>query len=174
MALKYIPPRIIDISTQVGQVNAFRVPGFTNPGTSWINLPINNGPNFRINGQGHLLGLLLRAEGTSDAQYCIAGIQRDGVPSNYYDWPSGAMSPWWLNVVIGERKATGSNFPYQLLKFDTANNRYVVWADFPYPGWPFRKSLKLGARLLQGGTSGTLFVWVAAFVGSDRDLQQSP
>jgi hypothetical protein len=173
LAIKYAP-RIYDISTRTNQIIAYKPGGFLNPGTAWLDLPINGGSSFTIAGQGHLVGLLIRAEGLGDAQYCSAGIRVDGSPSQYWDWPSGGMSPYWLNFVLGPGKSLGSNFPFQLLKFDTANNRYVVWADFPYPGWPFQSSLRLGARLQSGGSSGTLLVSVTAFLGSATPLQVTP
>jgi len=172
MAIKYAP-RIYDISTQIKQILTFKLGGFVNPGTAWLDLPINGGSSFTIAGEGHLVGLLIRAEGTSDAQYGTAGVRVDGSPSapSYWDWPSGGMNPYFLSFVVGAGKALGSNFPFQLLKFDTANNRFVVWADFPYPGWPFQSSLRVGYRLQSGGTSGTLQVAVTAFVGAVTPLQ---
>lgn len=174
LAIKYAP-RIYDISTRINQIVSFKYGGFVNPGTAWLDLPINGGDKFTIAGQGHLIGLLTRAEGIGDAQYGCAGIKVDGVPSaGYSDWPSGGMNPYFLNFVVGTGKSLGSNFPFQLLKFDTANNRFVVWADFPYPGWPFQSSFKLGYRLQAGGTSGTLLVSVTAFLGSVTPLQVTP
>jgi hypothetical protein len=176
MAIKYFSPtRVQDISTNTVHLNAYKT--FTsNPGTLWQDLPINGGSNFTFSGRGHLVGLLIRAEGTGDAQWCIGGIRVDGSPGvGYFDWPSGGMSPWWLNTVIGPRNAEGSNFPYQLIKFDTANNKFVVWADFPYPGWPFRSSLRLGTRLVGNqGLPGNLFVWITAFIGTDTGIQFTP
>jgi len=165
--VRYRPPLP---NARIGQLDYFLVGGFSNPTTNWIDLPLDSNTNlYTLLGSGYLRGLLLRAEGLPDAKYCVAGVRIDGQPSSgYYEWPSGGMTPSWLSDAEGQSGALGSNMPHQLLKYDTANDAYVVWGDFPHPGWFFSKSLRIGARLLQRtSTGGTLYVDVSSFHYAD-------
>lgn len=162
-----------DVVDELFQVDCFRIQRFDNPTTNWIDLPVDSGTFFNTLGEGYLTGLLLRAEGIPDAMYCVAGYRVDGRPSvGYYEWPSGGMTPSWLNDVEGQSNALGSHTPYKLIKCDLTNNQFVVWADFPYPGISYSQSFQIGARLTQRTSSGgNLFVWVAAYYVTRRSRQ---
>jgi hypothetical protein len=157
-------------NARIVQFDFFLPTGFSNPTTDWIDLPLDSNTQiYTILTSGYLKGFLLRAGGIADAKYCVAGIRIDGQPSSgYYEWPSGGITPSWLNDAEGQSGALGSNMPHQLLKYDVVNNAYVIWADFPYPGWFFSKSLRVGARLTQRiDSGGTLNVEVSPFLQAD-------
>jgi len=164
------------VADHIFQVDCFRIGGYNSSDynlTDWIDLPIDsvtNQSHSTVFGQGYLRGLLIRAEGISDAKYCVAGVRIDGNPSvGYLQWPSDGLggtpiTPSLLSGVTGSGAALGTNTPYQLIKSDLANNAFVLWADFPYSGWAFFNNARFGARLVQRDSSGgNLFVWVAVF-----------